>query len=50
METEKVAPVSNPLVSQSALIQAEVVVRDNNGNVKYAGPLILTPLAVELER
>ena len=33
-------PTSN-VVAQPAKITAQVVVRDKDGNVKYAGPLVL---------
>jgi hypothetical protein len=36
-----VKPVSN-VQAQPAKITAQVVVRDKDGNVKYAGPLVMT--------
>jgi hypothetical protein len=35
-------PQGHSLLSQPANITAQVVVRDKDGNVKYAGPLVLT--------
>ena len=32
------------LAAQPAQLVAQIVVRDKDGNVKYAGPLVLTPL------
>ena len=32
------------LEAQPAQLVAQVIVRDKDGNVKYAGPLVLTPL------
>lgn len=34
----------NQLQAQGGKIEAQVVVRDKDGNVKYAGPLVLTPI------
>lgn len=34
----------NELSAQVAKIEAQVVIRDKDGNVKYAGPLVLTPI------
>lgn len=32
------------LKAQDAKFEAQVIVRDKDGNVKYQGPLVLTPL------
>jgi hypothetical protein len=35
-------PQGHELLAQAASLTAQVVVRDKDGNVKYAGPLVLT--------
>jgi len=41
MEPEQ-RPQGHRLLSQPATLTMEIVVRDKDGNVKYAGPLVMT--------
>jgi hypothetical protein len=39
----------NELQSEKAEIKAQIVIRDKDGNVKFQGPIVMTPIKDEKE-